>query len=63
MRIAGDDESCGEKPPVWTTIRPWATALTASVMINRCEFCVPIQGISTRLKASAPTMAPPVLAA
>ena len=26
-------ESCGEKPPVWTTISPWATALTASVTI------------------------------
>ena len=32
-RIAGDAESCGEKPPVCTTIRPCATALMASVMI------------------------------
>jgi len=30
-RIAGDDESCGEKPPVCTTINPCATAFTASV--------------------------------
>ena len=30
-RIAGDDASCGEKPPVCTTIRPCATAFTASV--------------------------------
>ena len=30
-RIAGDDESCGEKPPVCTTISPCATAFTASV--------------------------------
>jgi hypothetical protein len=32
-RIAGDDASCGEKPPVCTTIRPCATAFTASVTI------------------------------
>ena len=30
-RIAGDDASCGEKPPVCTTISPCATAFTASV--------------------------------
>ena len=30
-RIAGDDDACGEKPPVWTTISPCATAFTASV--------------------------------
>ena len=30
-RIAGDDESCGENPPVCTTISPWATAFTARV--------------------------------
>ncbi len=32
-RIAGDEASCGEKPPVCTTIRPCATALTARVTI------------------------------
>ena len=32
-RIAADAESCGEKPPVCTTIRPWTTAFMASVMI------------------------------
>ena len=30
-RIAGDDASCGEKPPVCTTISPCATAFTARV--------------------------------
>ena len=32
VRIAGDG-NLREKPPVWTTISPCATALTASVMI------------------------------
>ncbi len=32
-RIAGDDASCGEKPPVCTTISPCAIAFTASVTI------------------------------
>jgi hypothetical protein len=40
------------------------TALTAASTINTCsQPLVPIQGMSTRLKASAPRMAPPVLAA
>src|SRR5215831_11273347 len=30
-RIAADDDACGEKPPVCTTINPCATAFTASV--------------------------------
>src|SRR6478609_7846759 len=72
-RIAGDDESWGEKPPVCTTISPCATALTASVTTidGRRRMATPRPLTSPRatpqptpmgMASAAPTLPQPVAA-